>query len=284
MLLSDKYSFLINYFQNLVNNPNRAMFQSIVFYGNDLNTQYEIALYIARMLNCTNDKSFDCSCRNCDWIRNNEHPAVLTISHIDNKPLDDTSKTVISVKQAQMVKQLLLTSSEYYRVFIFCDKDNNGNVTGLNSINFQEKTANGLLKTIEEPPKNTLFFFLAQEKEDLLSTILSRSQCFYVPNFERESENYNMIKDIIEEYFLLNRRDAFTISQNLSDISDDKIQILDEIQCYILSLMKCNYNNKPFLARLMSDIKAVENAKSQIKAKVSPVNVFDNLCLAIIKN
>ena len=70
----------------------------------------------------------------------------------------------------------------------------------------------------------------------------------------------------------------------MSDISDDKIKILDEIQCYILSLMKCNYNNKPFLARLMSDIKAVENAKSQIKAKVSPVNVFDNLCLAIIKN
>ncbi len=284
MLLSDKYDFLIKYFQNLINNPNRAMFQSIVFYGNDLNTQYEIAKYIAGMLNCSNDKSQDCTCRNCNWIRNNEHPAVLTFSHVDNKPVDDISKTVISVKQAKMVKQMLLTSSEYYRVFIFCDKDKNGNISGLNSINFQEDAANTLLKTIEEPPKNTLFFFLVQEKEDLLSTILSRSQCFYVPNFERESENYDTIKDIIEEYFLLNRRDVFTISQKLFDVSDDKIRILDEIQYYILSLMKSNYDNKPFLTRLIHDIKVVEKAKLQIKAKVLPLNVFDNLCLELIKN
>lgn len=284
MLLSDKYDFLINYFQSLVNNPNRAMFQSVVFYGNDLNTQYEIAQYIARMLNCTNDKSFDCTCRNCNWIRNNEHPAVLTISHIDNKPFDDTSKTVISVKQVQMVKQILLTSSEYYRVFIFCDKDKDDNISGLNNINFQEKTANALLKTIEEPPKNTLFFFLVQEKEDLLSTILSRSQCFYVPNFERESENYDTVKDIIEEYFLSSRRDVFTISQKLLEVSDDKAKILDEIQYYILSVMKSNYDNKSFLTRLIHDVKAVEKAKLQLKAKVLPINVFDNLCLDIIKD
>lgn len=284
MLLSDKYDFLISYFQKLINNPNKAMFQSIVFYGNDLNTQYEIAQYIARMLNCTNDKSFDCTCRNCNWIRNNEHPAVLTFSHIDNKPLDDASKTVISVKQAKMIKQTLMTSSEYYRVFIFCDKDSNGNILGLNNINFQEEAANTLLKTIEEPPENTLFFFLAQEKEDLLSTILSRSQCFYVPNFERESGNYDTVKDIIEEYFLSNRRDVFTISQKLFDVSDDKKKILDEIQYYILSVMKSNYDNKPFLTRLIHDIKSVEKAKLQLKAKVLPINVFDNLCLDIIKD
>ena len=284
MLLSDKYDFLINYFQNLINNPNRAMFQSVVFYGNDLNTQYEIAQYIARMLNCTNDKSFDCTCRNCSWIRNSEHPAVLTFSHIDNKPLDDDSKTVISVKQAQIVKQNLMTSSEYYRVFIFCDKDSNGNILGLNNINFQEKTANALLKTIEEPPKNTLFFFLTQEKEDLLSTILSRSQCFYVPNFERESGNYDTVKDIIEEYFLSARRDVFNISQKLLNVSDDKMKTLEEIQYYILSVIKSNYDNKPFLTRLIHDIKAVENAKLQLKSKVLSVNVFDKLCLDIIKD
>lgn len=42
-------------------------------------------------------------------------------------------------------------------------------------------TANKLLKVLEEPPENTLFFLVAHNPENLLSTILSRTQVLRLP-------------------------------------------------------------------------------------------------------
>ncbi|MBR2525238.1 hypothetical protein IKE67_02105 [bacterium] len=283
MLLSDKYPFLINYFENGIKNPNKSIAHSILFYGNDLDAQYQLALYISRLLNCKKDKNYDCNCLDCSWIMNGEHPAVLTITRKDNKPDDDESKTVISLKQANQVKQSLLNSSDFHRVFIFCDRDENNDITGLNQLNFQEETANALLKTIEEPPERTTFFFLTRDKNDLISTIISRSQCFYVPSFEREEVDWTPIKDVFENYFEFERKDVFDIANKLNDLSKDSIKTINQIQSYILSLMKTNFENKQFLVKLLHDIETVETAKKQIIAKVTPLNVFENLCIDIIK-
>lgn len=283
MHLSDKYPFLTKYFENGIKNPDKSIAHSILFYGNDLNAQYSLALYIARLLNCKKDKTYDCNCLDCNWIINGEHPAVLTISRIENKPEDDDSKTVISVKQANMIKQSLMNSSDFHRVFIFCDRDDDENISGLNNLNFQEETANALLKTIEEPPKNTTFFFLTRDKEDLISTIISRSQCFYVPSFERENTDWENIKDVFENYFEFERRDAFEIANNLNSISKNPVETLEQMQNYILSLMKSNIQNKQLLVKFLHDIEAVEKAKKAVIAKVSPLNAFENLCIDIIK-
>ena len=109
MLLSDKYPFLTNYFTQALTTSNRALPQSILFYGNDFEAQYTLSKEIARLLNCQNDKSDNCECLNCKWIREDAHPAILTISRVDNKPDDDDSKTVISIKQSQMIKENLMS-------------------------------------------------------------------------------------------------------------------------------------------------------------------------------
>ena len=137
MLLSDKYPFLTEYFTKVLSVQGRPLPQSILFYGNDLQAQYTLSKEIARFLNCSENKEDDCSCLNCRWINGNNHPAVVTISRLDNKPEDDDSKTVISVKQSTFIKETLMNSSEFHRVFIFCDRDDNGNIAGLNQHNFQ---------------------------------------------------------------------------------------------------------------------------------------------------
>ena len=121
MLLSDRYPFLTDYFTKVLLSDKHPLPQSILFYGNDLESQYIIAKEIARFLNCKSDKSDDCNCLNCRWIRENSHPEIMTISKIDNKPEDDDSKTVISIKQSGMIKERLMNASDYHRVFIFCD-------------------------------------------------------------------------------------------------------------------------------------------------------------------
>lgn len=280
MLLSDKYPFLTEYFTSALTTTERALPQSILFYGNDLDAQYTFALEIARLLNCKEGKKDDCECLNCRWIRENSHPAILTISRLDNKPDDDESKTVISIKQSQMIKETLVSASEFHRVFIFCDRDEDGNISGLNPINFQAETANSLLKIIEEPQPGVTFIFLTRYIDDVLSTIISRSQCFFVPSFKKLEYNYECISGIFTNYFEFDRKDVFDIAQKLTDLTKNYSvsDILDSIQNYILQVLKTNPKN----TELIKHIAIIENSKRQAKLGIKPANIFDNLCLKLI--
>ena len=281
MLLSDKYPFLTNYFTEALCTKTHPLPQSILFYGNDLNSQYILANEIARFLNCTENKEDNCECLNCKWIRENSHPAVMTVSRLDNKPEDDDSKTVISIKQASMIKERLVNDSEFHRVFIFCDRDDEGNIAGLNPLNFQAETANSLLKIIEEPQERITFIFLTRYIEDLLPTIISRSQCFFVPSKEEVSYDYSSIKGLFENYWDFKRSDVFDISQKLQDSVKELglNNILDGIQNYIFSVLK----NNPKQIELIKHIEVLEEAKKQARLGIKPANIFDDICLKLIK-
>ena len=281
MLLSDKYPFITNYFTQLVASDIKIP-QSILFYGNDLNAQYTLANEIARLINCQNDKSDNCECLNCKWIREHSHPAVMTISKTDNKPSDDDSKTVISIKQSALIKENLMNASEFHRVFIFCDRDENGNIAELNSTNFQAETANSLLKIIEEPQPGVTFIFLTRYIDDLLPTIVSRSQCFFVPQKENtQNYDYSIIKNLFENYWEYDKKSTFDISQKLQDLSKTTPinNILDGIQNYILCLLKENPKN----TELIKHISLVENSRKQAKLGIKPAGIFDELCINLIK-
>ena len=281
MQLSDKYPFLTNYFTEALTASNRALPQSILFYGSDLNSQYILAKEIARLLNCKEDKKDDCDCLNCKWINDGNHPAVMTISKSDNKPEDDESKTVISIKQSQMIKDTLITTSEFHRVFIFCDRDEDGNISGLNPQNFQAETANSMLKIIEEPQAGVTFIFLTRYIDDVLPTIISRSQCFFVPSKEIPEYEYSIIDGVFTDYLNFDRKDVFDISQTLQDLTKEHgiEDVLNSIQNYMLNLLKSN----PKFIELIRHIEHVENAKRQAKLGIKPINIFDELCLKIIK-
>lgn len=280
MLLSDRYPFLTDYFNKLLSSENHPLPQSILFYGNDLEAQYILANEIARFLNCKNNRADDCECLNCKWIRENSHPAVITVSRLDNKPEDDDSKTVISVKQSEFIKNSLMNSSDFHRVFIFCDRDDEGNIAGLNQINFQAETANSLLKIIEEPQPGVTFIFLTRYIDDLLSTIISRSQCFFVPSLEKPDEDYSIISGVFNNYWEFKRQDAFDISQRLQDLSKEHsvIKVLEGIQNYMLNVLRENCAN----TNLIKHIEIVETCKKQAKLGIKPVNIFDDLCLKLI--
>ena len=281
MLLSDKYPFLTNYFTEALSAKNRPLPQSILFYGNDLEAQYTLSKEIARLLNCQNDKSDNCECLNCKWIREDSHPAIMTISRIDNKPDDDDSKTVISIKQSAMIKESLMNASEFHRVFIFCDRDDEGNIAGLNQVNFQAETANSLLKIIEEPQAGVTFIFLTRYIDDLLSTIISRSQCFFVPSGVNNNYNYDCIMGVFDNYWEFERKEVFDISQKLQDLTKEVpvLTILESMQNYILTLLKSNPKQTDFIKH----IEFIEQSKKQAKLGIRPANIFDDLCLKLIK-
>lgn len=56
---------------------------------------------------------------------------------------------------------------------------------------FLDKEGNALLKIIEEPPANTLFILVAQNQDQILNTILSRTQIVKIPKLaDSDIENY----------------------------------------------------------------------------------------------
>jgi len=282
MLLADKYPFITNYFTEVLTKNITPFPQSIIFYGSDIDTQYKLATEIARLLNCVKDKQDDCDCLNCKWIKEGTHPAIVTISRVDNKTEDDETTTAISIKQATWIKSNLMNTSDFHRVFIFCDKDDNGNFAGLNPQNFKDDVANSMLKIIEEPQENITFIFLTRYIDDIIQTIISRSQCFYIPSIKLQGYDYSTISGVMDNYWTFERKDLFDISLKLQNLSKESSvsEVLDSLQNYIFCVLKEN----PKEVRFIKDIKHIEECKKQAKLGIKASNVFDFLCMELIKN
>lgn len=282
--INEKYPFLMKYFNNGINSTGKNIAHCILFYGSDIQAQYDLALEIARMLNCTGDHTPDCQCLNCKWIRENNHPAVLTISKVDNKPSDDNSKTVISIDQARMIKNDLLVTSDYHRVLIFCDKDKEGNVAGLNQLNFQADAANALLKTFEEPPSNTTFFFLTKDKSDMITTVVSRAQCFYVPSMQDEDRDFSFVKDAMDGYLELERNEVLDFNDKILDLAKmiEPEIVFTQMQNYIEFLLKANIDNLSLKVKLIADLKAIEKAKQENRLNINIQTIVETLSFKLI--
>lgn len=303
-LLKKKYPALSDFFEAMI--INHKVPNSIILHGPDVLAQYYFALTLAKGTNCTAFHNTDCDCQNCRWIRANEHPEVMTISKVDSKPEGDDSKSVISIKQITAIKDKLMVSSDYHRFFILCDAENReltieekqkiNNFAflkidlpknsdkgwfplGLTPKCFGDITANALLKSIEEPPANVTFIFLTENIENIISTIVSRSQAFYVPGFSKENFNYNFLVEPLSNYPCIDRRKAIMISDFLVNYSKDTgksmLYIVSAIQTYLTELARKNVQNRILVQRIFEDIEKMQNVVDMLKSNVKEQVVAD---------
>jgi hypothetical protein len=272
---------------------NKNISHCLLFWGPDITSQCELALEIARILNCSKDKSTNCDCLNCRWVREQTHPAVKIYTRLDFKDTEtksedeDTSKGKknINIDQAKSIINELSVTSDYHRVYIFCDRDEDGNLLPLNKVNFPEATSNALLKTFEEPPENTTFIFLTKDRSDVISTVVSRAQSFFVPYIVEQNYNYELVKDFIQNYWTINRNQVLDFENNLYKIisENEPKTVLEQIQNYMLSIITSNLENKNLFYKILQDLNYVEEAKQQIIfAKMISQTVVENLSFKLI--
>lgn len=299
-----KNTFVYNYFSILLNSDKRFP-QSIVFEGFDTIMQYFFSLELARILNCTGDKTPSCNCTNCNWIRENRHPAVVNVTPVDFK--EDGTKTVISVKQIEKVTSLILEASDYHRFFIFSNvktskiQENEQKQLSkylnagfkinkedwlpapINKKILQEEASNALLKSTEEAPNKVTFIFLANSREDIISTIVSRSLVFKTPvSIEKSQIN---VSSYFKNYPDLPISDAMkTYPEILSNIEENglsHIEFLDVVEEFFVNLLRQNAKNNQIFNLISSDIKKVQLAKKHLMATIAPNNAFENLFISI---
>ena len=289
--ISQKYPKLLKYFESGIQDENKNISHCLLFWGPDIKSQCELALEVARLLNCSKDGEEACDCLNCRWIKEQTHPAVKIYTRLDFKDgTDDEDSTKgkknINISQAKAIINELAVTSDYHRVYIFCDRDDDGNLLPLNQVNFPEATSNALLKTFEEPPKNTTFIFLTNDKTDIISTVVSRAQSFFVPSKLEDNCTYNLVESVISNYWQIERGKVLDFENNILKLmsENEPMEIFTQIQNYMLATMKANSENKQLFYRLMRDIKFVEDAKLQISLTpaMGLMAVVENLAFKMI--
>ncbi|RAI14359.1 MAG: hypothetical protein DK841_02030 [Candidatus Melainabacteria bacterium] len=289
--ISQKYPKLLKYFESGIQDENKNISHCLLFWGPDIKSQCELALEVARLLNCSKDGEEACDCLNCRWIKEQTHPAVKIYTRLDFKDgTDDEDSTKgkknINISQAKSIINELAVTSDYHRVYIFCDRDDDGNLLPLNQVNFPEATSNALLKTFEEPPKNTTFIFLTNDKTDIISTVVSRAQSFFVPSKLEDNCTYNLVESVISNYWQIERGKVLDFENNILKLmsENEPMEIFTQIQNYMLATMKANSENKQLFYRLMRDIKFVEDAKLQISLTpaMGLMAVVENLAFKMI--
>lgn len=291
--ISQKYPELLKYFESGIKDEKKNISHCLLFWGPDIQSQCELALEVARLLNCKEHGNSDCDCINCRWIREQSHPAVKIYTRLDFKESstssedgDSKGKKNINIDQAKAIINELSISSDYHRVYIFCDRDEDGNLLPLNQINFPEATSNALLKTFEEPPQNTTFIFLTKDKTDIISTVVSRAQSFFVAGKTFENSDYNLVENFIKNYWTLNRNQVLDFENNLMNLvsENDAKTIFTQMQNYMLNVIKSNPDNKMLFYRLKKDMESIEEAKKQISLSPAMTNqtVIENLSFNMI--
>jgi DNA polymerase III subunit gamma/tau len=132
------------------------------------------ARIIARALNCTGADGAGqptpepCGvCAHCIGIAEGRHIDVLEMDAATRTGIDDVRELVDSVRYAP--------TSARYKVYI---------VDEVHMLS--EKAFNGLLKTLEEPPPQTIFVFATTEVRKVPVTVLSRCQRFDLRRVEGE--------------------------------------------------------------------------------------------------
>lgn len=305
-LFKEKFEFAHNYFSELLNlvfENKRKFPQALIFEGADTKTQYLFALELARILNCEKDRSIDCDCINCKWIRTHSHPAINNVSEIHFKGEGDESKTVISAKQAREVEKSLLLSSDYHRFFIFFSSgekeydpfelkifqdlnystDINFEIKPLNYSTFHTTTPNALLKSIEEPPQRTTFVFLTKSREEILPTIVSRCQIFKLSGL-KEKLDYSDISPLISSYPNIDYKTSFDVSDNIQKyIKENEIKlelVLNKILEYLKDLLK---QNPQMTLKINQDIKIINDAIKQNRANMSDKIILDTMFLRLAR-
>lgn len=229
---------------------------------------------LAQILNCsTNAGSYNTPCKqciNCKWLEKNEHPQAL----LNICPDATSKKENIKIESIRELLNTLNNTSDFYRVIFF----SNANLQSL-----PPDCCNLLLKTIEEPPEKTLFIFRTNSKNDMVSTIISRSQMLYLnktlPEMVSSSIDSQVIIEkinlIIKNNKVLDAFDALNTLQEL--ISTNNENVKNCLTSIALNSYKTNKNDNPVL--FCKTFKALSKAYSKNKAFMQNKVVFEDLFL-----
>jgi len=217
---------------------------------------------------CPNNRGENCNlCNICDKIDHDNHEDIIYISPEGT-----------SLKDADIIKM-----QERLKTMPFGER-NIVIIDGADSMTLRAQ--NRLLKTLEEPPGNSVIILLSENMENLTQTILSRCVKYRINYFGSDSYDFMMDKAKRIAEMTLERCPFYKIKKVAEEIikdDDDAAAFLDCMQVVYRDMLIEN-QKKISLHKdeeIIRNIHAVESARKNIKQGVSPVYAMKKLFLNI---
>ena len=254
---------------------------AILFFGQRGSANLSIAIAFATYINCENKFDSDScgKCSSCLKMKKLIHPDFNLIF-----PVAATTKINKEVVSDKFVESWRMSFKEnpYMNVddwFIFygfenkqpnISKDEARNIIRKLSLKPYESkfkiillwlpeylhisTSNALLKILEEPPGETLFFIISNDYHKLLKTILSRVQMFKVPKFTDDEikiylSKYDQISESeVNRAIYLSEGDLNHAMKHInSQQSDDLNRLIEWMRsCYLENYLDINNHTEWF--------------------------------------
>lgn len=217
---------------------------------------------------CPNNRGENCNlCSICDKIDHNNHEDIIYISSEGT-----------SIKDADIIKmqdRLKVKPFGERNIVIIEDADT-----------MTVRAQNRLLKTLEEPPGNSVIILLSENMENLVQTILSRCVKYRINYFGSDSYDFMMDKARKVAEMTLDRSPFYKVKKAAEEIAkddNDAAAFMDCLQVVYRDILLENqkkislYKNED----IIRNIHAVETARKNIKQGVSPVYAMKKLFLII---
>ncbi|MEI8377248.1 MAG: hypothetical protein WCF95_01805 [bacterium] len=299
--LKTKYPFASKFFEMALLAKESRFAHGFILTGNNIIMQYKMALDIAKYLNCAKSKTQNCDCIDCSWIDENAHPAVITISPID---YTDKDRKEISVKQIRALRNALGVTSPYHRVVIITDAKEVESDLPFNAPKlaqqegqrawtpypltqkvFERSPVNAMLKILEEPPERVTFFFLTNNKEELLPTIVSRCQSISLVSNEIDNTDLSLVEEFLQKIPYKDEMEVFALVQRFLELSKETLpeSLIDMMQKSVKNNLLQNLGDRVFVDGSIVLLKKLEEAKNQMKSYVQLQNIIETLFFSLKK-
>ncbi|GEM_PF-6213962 len=247
-------SSIVEYFINSGKIP-----QSIILEGRDSNRCFEQALYIASRLLCKlNDSA------NIVKISQNIHPDLFIVE------VQEKSKS-IKIDQIRGLKDFYSLSPQIGSKKVIIVRDANF---------FTEEAGNALLKILEEPIEQRYFILTVQNRNLLLSTVVSRCICIKVKSSESKDPKYNSdVGELLPLFQNIDKKDIFYADiydtlEKFSNLNSDK---------YLSDLIYLNssiFDDSEFFEGFrLNIIESLLNLTKLVKLNISSRNIISLFAL-----
>ena len=248
---------------------------ALLFFGLEGSANLPLAISFASYINCEARTGQDScgECSSCVKMKKLIHPDLHLIFPVAPSP--KITKEVVSDKYVESWRMCFL-ENPYMNVYDWFEnygienkqpnisKDEARNIIRKLSLKpFESKykiniiwlpeymhnsTANALLKILEEPPGDTLFFLVSNNYQKLLKTILSRVQMFKVKRCEGDDiksylGKYNDVtEEEVDSAIYLSGSNINTAEKILRDSSSDNLEYLKDWlrNCYSDNYLEIN--------------------------------------------
>ncbi len=208
-----------------------------------------LARILAKSLNCKNPREGEpcLECENCKEIERGSFPDLIELDAASNRGIDE----IRDLKERITYRPV----KGKYKVYI------------IDEAHMLTKEAfNALLKTLEEPPPNTLFILCTTEYEKIPPTIISRCQRFAFSRIE-EGKVVSFLKEVCRRENIEYQEEALGQIAKLSEgCMRDALSLLDQASTY--GEGKVSLKELEGLLGIVSEGKVFDFFKLLLKGKV----------------